>query len=139
MKSPRVTKRRVAHAAAFNEGARAIARKLGAQPDDFQPIEGEEVLVLNTHFGPMSIHPSTDPASVLDGLHHGCFFTVFCRFRAASRFREAHAQLGDNVNPYSGKHNFHCSAGNSDDDLQLVLQRFEQHLRATLPTEGTKP
>ena len=129
MKNPKPTKRRIAHAEAFNAGALAIAAELGATPDAHPVFDNQ--LIVDTKYGPMTINPSTDPESVLDGLHKGCFFTVFCRFKDHARYPAAAKVLDSN--PYSGKYNFHCSAGNSAEDLQLVLQRFRAHIQKVLP------
>lgn len=74
-------------------------------------FHGSESVTFDTSFGPLEIRGITASSRML---------TVFQAFRGGKeQYEKARKVLGDNVNPYTGKWNFHFTS-NVDDALNLI-------------------
>lgn len=110
----------------FDREVIAIAVELGAViHEERTRIFQEDVYVIETKAGPMTINPSTNPSRA----KQGGIFTVFCKFEDVDR---ANKLLGVTIhlNPYSGKYNLHDWGG--DGDVDYALRLFRQHLAPVL-------
>jgi hypothetical protein len=71
--------------------------------------------------GPLRVHVDTD----------GDLYTMFCRFEDVVRANEDVGYLAD-LNPYSGKYNFHMTAPTDNDGLDYTIKQAWVHLSRAL-------
>jgi len=91
------------------EGGRAVKGVLS--PERFSAYE------LDSWVGKMTVHVERAPRGV---------YTAFCRFEDVERARALDAL---DVNPHTGKYNFHASG---DADVQEVVDAFGWHIRRAM-------
>lgn len=117
---------RIATAEAFNKQVHEhCVNVLGGRAAEYA---GEPVVLMDTPAGVLRVWPATHGWR---GRKTTGVFTVFCRFQDADKARELFAdKLGNGLNPYSGKYNFH-DEGN-DADVDTVLGNFKCHIMRVL-------